>query len=279
DNGDIRPFVTVGPGLASSTGVPSPTDVFYTSWTNGKDVFSSFSPDGITWSPASKINDTQPGASINAMISVGADGKIYAGWADYQGPGANSGKSFIWTASSTDQGVTWSPTRKVRTIDINNFDFVNFLQDPFTTNATGGLSTVYALNVQVPSSGLLSDARGISVLPRIAVDRSSPAGSPYSHGPGSIPGNPHGRIYVSYTDAPSPNGVGNPVNHDNTNIFVTHSDAGGVTWSAPVRVNDDGSGSTASQFFASVDVDPDTGIVGLSWYDDRDGTTNDVTRP
>src|SRR5262249_1213348 len=86
DNGDIRPIVTSGPVLASPSGVPSPTDVFYATWANGKDIFSSFSTDGLTWSPASKINDTQPGASINAMISVAADGKIYAVWEDYQGP-------------------------------------------------------------------------------------------------------------------------------------------------------------------------------------------------
>lgn len=82
-------------------------------------------------------------------------------------------------------------------------------------------------------------------------------------------------------------GVKNPA--DNTDIFLTYSDDGGRTWSAPVEVNDDSSntdGQTASsesftsediftgrvQFQPEIAVDPVTGTVVVSWRDGRDDT-------
>jgi hypothetical protein len=69
-----------------------------------------------------------------------------------------------------------------------------------------------------------------------------------------------------------------------TNNFVRFSDDNGVTWSGPVRVNDDT--GTNSQFFPRIAVDQTTGYIGVSWYDcrndrgtggpgDRDGIPND----
>jgi hypothetical protein len=72
-----------------------------------------------------------------------------------------------------------------------------------------------------------------------------------------------GRAYMVYTDE-MPGGSGN------TDIFVRYSDNQGVTWSNPIRVNDDG--GTTSQFFPRIAEDDTTGKVAIGWYDAR----NDV---
>src|SRR5437899_303536 len=71
---------------------------------------------------------------------------------------------------------------------------------------------------------------------------------------------------------------------DNTDVFVRHSDDGGVTWSAPTRVNDDT--TVNSQFLPKISLDPTTGDLAVVWYDarndlgaggagDTDGVPND----
>jgi hypothetical protein len=72
-----------------------------------------------------------------------------------------------------------------------------------------------------------------------------------------------GRVYMVYTDETT--------NESNdTDILLRFSDNDGVTWSDPVRVNDDSSGR--SQFLPRIAVDPITGAVGISWHDARNDT-------
>src|SRR5206468_7851543 len=127
---------------------------------------------------------------------------------------------------------------------------INLIHDSFT----GG--SIYALQSQIPSGGTLLSARGIAVVPWIDVDRSQPGSSPYS--------NP-GRIYISFTDAPGNNGT-NQLTHDDTDVFEVFS-TNGVTWSPRHQMNDDA--TTNSQFYATIQVDPDTGLVGATWNDAR----------
>ena len=79
----------------------------------------------------------------------------------------------------------------------------------------------------------------------------------------------NGRVYLSYLDAP-------PADLANTLLYVMHSDDGGVTWSAPVLVNDDG--TSASHFMPGFAVDQTTGAVGATWYDTRGDPTRVNTR-
>jgi hypothetical protein len=69
-----------------------------------------------------------------------------------------------------------------------------------------------------------------------------------------------GRVYMVYTDAAPPNSA-------DTDIFLRFSDDDGLTWSTPLRVNDDS--TTSSQFFPSVAVDPTSGALAVTWYDAR----------
>ncbi len=75
-----------------------------------------------------------------------------------------------------------------------------------------------------------------------------------------LSGSPHrGTIYINYTD--QRNG------ENDTDVWLVKSSDGGLTWTEPLRVNDDLPGS--HQFFTWMDVDPITGYVYIVFYDRR----------
>jgi hypothetical protein len=76
----------------------------------------------------------------------------------------------------------------------------------------------------------------------------------------------NGRVYLVYTNRPTLNFY-----DVDTNIFFRYSDNNGATWSAPVQVNDNSSGS---QFWPSISVDQTTGNVAVVWYDPRNDPGN-----
>lgn len=77
----------------------------------------------------------------------------------------------------------------------------------------------------------------------------------------------NGRLYMLYTDRPT------TVSGDSdTNIVIRSSNDDGITWSAPVRINDDV--TTRSQFFGRLAIDPTTGFLAAVWLDARNSPTN-----
>ena len=119
-----------------------------------------------------------------------------------------------------------------------------------------------------------ADGQGIGPGIEIASDNTLGAYSPYQ-----------GRLYVTYVNRLT--NLLNPA--DNTDIYLSYSDDGGLTWSLPQVVNDDVATSDGfsegqpnspaplsgrAQFMPSIDVDPITGTLVLSWYDTR----NDASR-
>ena len=74
-------------------------------------------------------------------------------------------------------------------------------------------------------------------------------------------GGPHnGRVYLVYTFRFT--------NQDNNmDIYSRYSDDQGMTWSAPVRVNDDATKN--SQFLPKIALDPTSGNLAVVWYDCR----------
>ena len=85
----------------------------------------------------------------------------------------------------------------------------------------------------------------------------------HSHGPN------RGSVYVNWIDERN----GDP------DVFVAVSRDGGVTWSAPARVNDDPKGNKRAQLFTWMAVDPADGSINVVFLDRRDteGTANAVT--
>jgi len=75
-----------------------------------------------------------------------------------------------------------------------------------------------------------------------------------------------GSIYINWSD--QKNG------EDDTDVWLVKSDDGGINWSEPFRVNDDGPGN--HQFFTWMDVDPITGFIYIVFYDRRSGNGNET---
>jgi hypothetical protein len=73
-----------------------------------------------------------------------------------------------------------------------------------------------------------------------------------------------GHLYMTYND--------NPVGPDKADIYFTSSTNGGVTWSAPVRVNTDATSN--DQWQPTIAVTPNGEHVGVFWYDRRLSGTN-----
>jgi len=73
------------------------------------------------------------------------------------------------------------------------------------------------------------------------------------------------RLTCSWTDVTASNGM---------DAFVASSADGGMTWSAPVRVNDDAEGVATDQFNQWLSIDPVDQSVNLSWNDTRNDPTH-----
>lgn len=78
-----------------------------------------------------------------------------------------------------------------------------------------------------------------------------------------------GTLYVTFTDYPSGS------NANGADVWISKSTDGGATWSAPLKVNDDGLPSRA-QFHPFLQVDPSNGHVVVAWQDARNQVTNDA---
>ena len=73
-----------------------------------------------------------------------------------------------------------------------------------------------------------------------------------------------GNLYVVFAD--STQGA------DKANVYFTHSEDGGKTWSTPVQVNDDQ--TTHDQFMPAIAVSPDGTRLAVDFYDRRDDPNN-----
>ena len=66
----------------------------------------------------------------------------------------------------------------------------------------------------------------------------------------------------------------NPLTADIADINLVRSTDFGVTWSQPVRINDDN--TTTDQWLPAISVDSKTGYVYVSWFDSREDPTNNL---
>ena len=78
-----------------------------------------------------------------------------------------------------------------------------------------------------------------------------------------------GHLYAAFTDY----AAGGNVNH--SDVFITKSANGGATWSAPVKVNDDGLPNRV-QFHPALEVDASNGHVVVAWHDARNHVANNA---
>jgi hypothetical protein len=186
-----------------------------------------------SWEQARPIFD--PGtqnATISNQIVVTPDGTLVDGFY-LSKTHAGQGGNFIAVIRSTDKGVTWSD----RAIIVAPSSAIGE-RDPEPIHCRPFISGDPSCTL-VRSDGVIVD---------LAVDDSN---------------GPHrGRVYIVWQDHQS-----NPFGDDT--IMLAHSDDGGLTWSAPVKVNQTPTNTFTDQAFEpNVHVNSD-GVVAVSYYDFR----------
>jgi len=197
------------------------------------------------------------------------DGNVYISWTRFGGVGQID----ILVAASSDRGATW--TIQQVSGPIPQGDAQGYYQDSMVTVGPNG--EVYVVwdewfldQGAVPRTKIWMTASrdgGATFAPSwVAEADVAPISLPnaaYRHDTYPVAaadastGPFRGRLYLTWADQ----GTGD------ADILLKSSDDGGVTWSSPVRVNDDA--GTAAQFFPWVAVGPD-GRVDVAFYDRRD---------
>ncbi len=192
---------------------------------------------------------------------------VYVAWDAASGGSVSGG---IRVGRSTDQGATFTVNRaddpKGPGRAIGAVPFVGPNGDLFVAWNDFAANTI-AFN-RSTDGGVTWGRQGVVAKKRIPFDIAIPAESfrgalvyPACDADRSTGPN-RGRLYCSYMDL-TPAG--------NTDIFLTFSDDGGKSWSAPASVTD--VHGSIDRFNHWLSVDPMTGGVDVSFYDTRNDTT------
>lgn len=238
---------------------------------------------GLTWNDGAGVGFLSPKNQDKEWLAVDMHsnlykGNIYVTWTEFDVYGSSSpaDSSRIKFSKSTDRGLTWSNAKTISDRSGDCFDEDNTVEGAVPcvgpngeiyTSWTGPLGLMFdkstdggntwGTDVFVSSipGGWDYAVPGIyrcNGLPVTACDTSN---SPF-----------RGNIYINWSD--QRNGT------NNTDIFLAKSTDGGLTWSAPKKVNDDN--TTRHQFFTWMTIDQTTGILYFVFYDRRN-TTNNLT--
>ena len=213
--------------------------------------------------------------------AIDSSGNIYLTWTQFDQYGSTNPNdhSNILFSKSTDGGQTWSNPIQINEISGDCIDSDNTVEG--AVPAVGPNGEIYVS--WVGPAGLVFDKStdgGQTWLAHdiIINDMQNSGGWDYN-----IPGldrcnglpitqcdtsnGPHrGTIYVNWSD--QRNGT------DNTDIFLAKSTDGGLTWSAPIKVNDDT--GHKHQFLTWMSVDPSTGYLYFVFYDRRHYNDNNT---
>jgi len=194
--------------------------------------------DGAVWVLFSQGGvEVLRGAAVTGQGAVGAFGKAQSPAA----PNSSFGDLAVGPAGQVlvawqNGGISEGPSQVSTSIDLDG-------------QGAGGFTApvnVVQTNVGIFDNIPPQNDRSVDAEVGVAFDRS---GGAYN-----------GRAYLVYTDE-FPNESGD------TDVMLRYSNDGGMTWGAPVRVNDDA--GTASQFLPKLAVDRTTGAVAVAWYDTR----------
>ncbi len=230
---------------------------------------------GRTWSsPATLRRDGA--ASFNDKESIAADRTdaryVYAAWDRLTGNNAPT-----WFARSVDAGVSWEPARNVYDPGANRQTINNqvvVLPDGtlvlfFTDLATTG-SPDARLRIMRSSDKGATWGTPVTIAAFQSTGTVDPeTGNAIRDGSilGSIAAGRNGTLAVAWQDARFSG------SHDG--IAFARSTDGGLTWSAPLRVNGD---ATSPAFLPSVAI-RDDGTIGVAYFDFRANTADPNTLP
>ena len=292
------PWVSIGPdGIAYQVSLSVSADL-----TTSAILASTSSDGGQTWSePATIKKDVSPNHFVfNDKESVTADphhpGTAYVVWDRSRFPSDsanfNAGHSFAFRGDpffsmTIDGGHTWSTPRDIMPLNQNVFTIGNqisvlpdgTLVDVFLFGKGSGLDqpNTSLEGVERSTDGGRTWSRPIVITDnQVANDVDPDTGAPMRTGAdvgGGIPdiaADPvSGALYVVFEDSRFSGGTHN-------DIALSKSKDAGLTWSAPIKVNQTPNGALA--FTPSVDVLPN-GTVGVTYYDLRNNTPDPNTLP
>ena len=227
---------------------------------------------GMTWFGSYNVENTNAGLSDKEWIVADQTGgpnrnNVYVGWRQF----GSSGMRFV---RSTNGGVNWSSPL---TIDGSQGAYVSVGPNggiqggsvyfaclnggslSVNRSTDGGATFSAQVTAVSPSPPGVSCAGRNTVkncirtdlFPRMAVDNG------YSSS--------RGNVYLVY--------AGNPAGPDLCDIYLVRSTDYGITWSAPIRVNDDA--TTTDQWMPAISVDRN-GRVYVCWYDSRVDPANNI---
>ncbi|MDO9512845.1 MAG: hypothetical protein Q7J34_13890 [Bacteroidales bacterium] len=215
--------------------------------------------------------------TIDNSLASPYEGRVYTGWSRFVSNDIDNAQ--IQLIYSADDGISWStPLTISQAVNaVSHNQGVNFQTGP-----TGQLYAVWSIydnwpgdeaaigfarsyNGGVgfePSWRIINNIKGLrysgtskdmrmNSFPAMAVDN--------SFGPF------RGRIYVTWSNKGVPGiNTGNDID-----VYVIYSDNEGLTWSSPIRVNQDAAGNAKQHFLPWICCDAETGTVSMIFYDDR----------
>ncbi len=231
---------------------------------------------GINWFGASSVYSTTVGLSDKEWITADQtagpfSNYVYVGWRQF-------GATDMRFSRSTDQGTTWSAPQTFfggqgAYVAVGPNGNTQGGSVYFAATSGGGMyvnrstdggatfspqviaATIVPPGVTCAGRYTVKSCIRNNEFPRMAADNSFTS--------------TRGNVYLVF--------AANPIGPDNADVFLVRSTDYGVTWSSPMRINDDA--TFTDQWLPSVSVDNRTGKVFVCWYDSRvDAASNIQTR-
>jgi hypothetical protein len=234
---------------------------------------------GLTWSaPTTLIRDGDQFFNDKGTITADTSDAhfAYAVWDRLDT--SNSGPT--WMARTIDGGASWQPARSIYDPGPGN----QTLGNQIVTLPGGGIVNLFTEIDAPPAMSVVSSLRAIrssdhgdtwsapvTIAELLALGANDPdTGVPIRDG-SDVPAisiDSSGVIYIAWQDSRFSSGQRDA-------IALSRSMDGGITWSAPVRVNSDAS---TTAFSPTVHVRSD-GVIGVTFYDFRNNTADRNTLP
>ncbi|MCF6213097.1 MAG: glycoside hydrolase [Flavobacteriaceae bacterium] len=235
---------------------------------------------GKTWSDGVGVGLNVPKQQDKEWLTVNPfNNEIYITWTEFDKYNSKNpeDKSRILFSKSADDGLTWRKPVKLSQFEGNALD-----DDKTTEGAVPSVGPNGAIYVAWSYDNKIyfdkSTDGGLTWLDKDIVATDQPGGWNFDlPGLNRTNGMPvtgvdisenkyKGTVYINFSD--QRNGT------DNTDVFIVKSDDKGITWSKPIKVNQDT--TKTHQFLTWMSVDPKTGYLYIVYYD-RSKYTNNFT--